>query len=166
MLDEKSFRNAKILLVDDERSCTNLMRSMLEGAGYTHVHATNDPREAAKLYASLRPDIVVLDLNMPKLDGFGVLSELASVEQEAWLPVLVVSGEDASAVLLKCLESGARDFVGKPYQRVEVLTRIRNMLEVRLLHNEVRDQNRLLEDRVRARTAELRETQFEVIRRL
>ena len=166
MLDAAAFKAAKILVVDDQEQYTRLMESILRSAGYLRVYSTNDSRAAATMYADIRPDLVVLDISMPHLDGFDVMKQLAVLERDAWLPVLVVSGEDESETLVRALKAGARDFLGKPFDKLEVLTRIRGMLEVRLLHNKVRDNNRELEQKVRERTAELRDTQFDVIRRL
>lgn len=166
MLDLAEFQSAKILVVDDQEQYTRLMESILRSAGYVRVYTTNDSRAVATMYADIRPDLVVLDISMPHLDGFEVMKQLAVLEREAWLPVLVVSGEDESETLVRALKAGARDFLGKPFDKLEVLTRIRGMLEVRLLHNKVKDHNRELEEKVRERTAELRDTQFDVIRRL
>lgn len=166
MLDAAAFQSAKILVVDDQEQYTRLMESILRSAGYLRVYTTNDSRAVATMYADIRPDLVVLDISMPHLDGFDVMKQLAVLERDAWLPVLVVSGEDESETLVRALKAGARDFLGKPFDKLEVLTRIRGMLEVRLLHNQVRDNNRELEQKVRERTAELRDTQFDVIRRL
>jgi len=105
-------------------------------------------------------------LNMRPLDGFQVIEQLKPLEPDSYVPILMMTAMNDQDILLRAFNAGARDFLHKPFDRVEALTRIRNMLEVRLLHNEVRDQNRLLEEAVRARTKELRETRLEVIRRL
>jgi diguanylate cyclase (GGDEF)-like protein/PAS domain S-box-containing protein len=117
------------------------------------VHRTLDPRQVAPMHAEHHYDLIILDLHMPGMDGFEVMRMLAPMETEAYLPVLVVTAEPDKK--LAALEAGARDFVGKPFDPTEVLTRIRNMLEVRLLHRESHNYNLRLEQTVRERTAEL-----------
>lgn len=165
-IESEEIRNASILVVDDQPANVCLLEEMLRSLGYTHIVTTTDSRTAASLYVEHEVDLVLLDLNMPYLDGFGVMSELRAMERDSYLPVIVLTAELDAMTRQRALEAGAKDFVTKPFDRVEVLTRIRNMLEVRLLHNRVRAQNKLLEDRVRERTLELRDTQLEIIRRL
>jgi len=143
-----------------------LLRKVLKGAGYGLTAATTNPEEAVGLYREFRPDLVILDVQMKPLDGFQVLEQLKTLEPDSYPPVLMMTAQNEQDVRLRALEAGARDFLNKPFDRVEALTRIRNMLEVRLLHNQVLDQNRALEETVRARTREIRETRLEVIRRL
>jgi putative two-component system response regulator len=165
-LSNEDITKGRILIVDDAESHILLLRKILKGAGYTSVAATTNPTEAADLYREFRPDLVVLDLHMRPLDGFQVIEQLKPLEPDTYVPVLMMTALNDPDVLLRALEAGARDFLHKPFDRVEALTRIRNMLEVRLLHNQARDQNRVLEEAVRARTKEIRETRLEVIRRL
>jgi putative two-component system response regulator len=114
-----------------------------------------------------RFDLVLLDLDMPHLTGFEVMAKLKKIELENYLPILVLTAMTDSQTRLRALESGAKDFIVKhPFDRLETMTRIRNMLEVRLAHNMVRDQNRVLEERVLERTRELQETRLEIIQRL
>ncbi len=157
---------AKILIVDDQVPNVRLLERMLKGAGYREVHGTTEPREVAELYARHHFDLVLLDINMPHLNGFQVMEQLSLIEPDTYVPVLVLTAQSDMETRLHALEAGAKDFLGKPFERLEVLTRIRNMLEVRLMHNQIRDQNRILEDKVRARTAELLDTRLEIIRRL
>ena len=157
---------AKILIVDDQAPNVMLLQKMLQLEGYTNVLGVTDPTQVADLYALHHFDIVLLDLNMPQLDGFQVMQQLQALEQENYAPILVLTAQSDPATRLRALQSGARDFIGKPFDRLEVLTRIRNMLEVRLMHNQIRDQNVLLEEKVAERTRELSDTRLEVIRRL
>jgi putative two-component system response regulator len=157
---------AKILIVDDQSPNVLLLERMLKSEGYREVYCTTDPREVAQLYARHRFDLVLLDLNMPHLNGFEVMEQLSLVERDSYLPVLVLTAQSDMETRLRALEAGAKDFIGKPFERLEVLTRIRNMLEVRLMHNQIRDHNRSLEEKVRKRTLELLDTRLEVIRRL
>jgi len=145
--------NANILIVDDQPVNVQLLEYLLQSTGYTCVSSTTDPRVVAPWHEQHRYDIIILDLHMPGMNGFDVMEALKPLEPDAYLPVLVVTAEPDKK--LAALESGARDFVSKPFDPVEVLTRIRNLLEVRLLHRQARDYNGLLEQTVRERTAEL-----------
>jgi putative two-component system response regulator len=157
---------AKILIVDDQAPNVMLLEKMLQLEGYTNVLGITDPTQVADLYALHHFDIVLLDLNMPQLDGFQVMQQLRALERGSYVPILVLTAQSDPATRLRALQSGARDFIGKPFDRLEVLTRIRNMLEVRLMHNQIRDQNLILEQKVAERTRELSETRLEIIRRL
>jgi putative two-component system response regulator len=145
---------------------TRLLESIFSKSGYKNVTSTNDSRQAKDLYAQIKPDLLVLDLNMPNLDGFGVMEQLRELDHDSYLPILVISHEEDQTVRFKALQSGAKDFLNKPYDRVEVILRIRNLIEVRMLHNEKVDQNKLLEDKVKERTQDLYNTQLDVIQRL
>lgn len=96
---------------------------------------------------------------MPQWDGFDVLKQLKGVQKDEYLPILVLSSQKGQEINLQALEAGATDFLNKPYENIVVLVRVRNMIEVRLLHTQVRDQNRILEAKVRERTGELQDTQ-------
>ncbi|MFQ5708927.1 MAG: HD-GYP domain-containing protein [bacterium] len=157
---------AKILIVDDFKDNVSLLERMLHRAGYFDIRSTTDSRNTASLYHDFKPDLLLLDLDMPYLDGFQVMEQLQEIEKDSYLPILVLTADSSQTSRLKALKSGAKDFLSKPLDKVEVLTRIRNMLEVRLLHNQLRDQNKILEDKVRERTKELHRTRLEVIRRL
>ncbi len=163
----EDLHQAKILVVDDESVNVLLLERLLRGEGYRHIVTTTDSREVVPLYREQRFDIVLLDIRMPHLDGFQVMAALRELDEEDdYVPILVLTAQIDPETRLRALQEGARDFLNKPFDRWEVLTRIRNMLEVRLLHNRVREQNRELERRVRERTRELNETRLEIIRRL
>ncbi|MBA5639023.1 EAL domain-containing protein [Duganella sp. LX20W] len=153
MISQDDILRAKILIVDDQPVNIQLLEFLLSSSGYQAVSATGDPTQVAPWHAEHRYDLIILDLHMPHMSGFEVMEALKPLETEAYLPVLVVTAEPDKK--LAALEAGARDFVSKPFDPVEVLTRIRNMLEVRLLHREARDYNARLEQTVRERTAEL-----------
>ncbi|MES2118888.1 MAG: response regulator, partial [Pseudomonadota bacterium] len=153
MINQDDILRAKILIVDDQPVNIQLLEFLLASSGYLAVSATGDPTVVAAWHAEHRYDLIILDLHMPHMSGFDVMEALKPLETEAYLPVLVVTAEPEKK--LAALEAGARDFVSKPFDPVEVLTRIRNMLEVRLLHREARDYNARLEQTVRERTAEL-----------
>ena len=135
MISPSDIRRARILIVDDEPVNVQLLEFLLKTSGYEQVHSTTDPRQVAALHLQHRYDLIILDLQMPHMDGFQVMEALKPMERESWLPVLVVTAEPDKK--LAALEAGARDFIGKPFDTVEVLTRIRNLLEVRLLHQRV-----------------------------
>ena len=153
MIALQDIRRAKILVVDDEPVNVQLLEFLLKTTGYENVTSTYDPRQVVALHLAHRFDLIILDLHMPGMDGFDVMEALKPLESDSWLPVLVVTAEPDKK--LAALEAGARDFIGKPFDTVEVMTRIRNLLEVRLLHRESRDYGNQLEHEVRERTAEL-----------
>jgi diguanylate cyclase (GGDEF)-like protein len=137
MISISDIQHARILIVDDQEANVKLLGYMLEDAGYTCVTLVTDARTVLDLHRANRYDIIVLDLNMPHVNGFQILEGLRPLESEGYLPVLVVTAEPAHK--LRALEAGARDFVSKPFDQVEVLTRIRNVLEVRLLYTQTRE---------------------------
>ncbi len=145
---------AKILIVDDQESNVLLLEQMLADAGYTCVASTMDPREVCELHRKHHYDLILLDLQMPGMDGFQVMEALKAIETDSYLPVLVITAQPSHK--LRALQAGAKDFISKPFDVVEVQTRIRNMLEVRLLHKKIENDNQVLEQTVRERTAELR----------
>jgi putative two-component system response regulator len=157
----QNLRGAKILIVDDQEANVLLLRYLLEGAGYTEVSSTTDSREVLELYARDRHDLIVLDLNLPYLDGFEVMAALEKIEAGGYLPVLAVTADPAHK--LKALEAGAKDFVSKPFDNVELLTRIHNMLEVRILYRTLHNYSEELERRVQERTVDLQESYREAI---
>jgi PAS domain S-box-containing protein len=154
MLEAAEILNATILIVDDQEANVMLLEQMLRNEGYTNITTTQSPREVQGLHERRRFDLILLDLQMPEMDGFEVIEELKKIEQGSYLPVLVITAQPAHK--LRALKAGAKDFVSKPFDFVEVQTRIHNMLEVRLLYRRLDDHNRLLEQTVLERTAELR----------
>lgn len=147
---------ARILMVDDEPGNLMLLQHMLEREGYRNLVATPDPREVLTLFHALPPDIVLLDLNMPGMNGFAVMERLRElISPDEFLPVLVITGDSSAETRQRALSSGATDFVTKPFDAIEVLLRIRNLLHTRSLHAAVREQNRQLEALVAERTEAL-----------
>ena len=155
-----SILNARILVVDDAEANVKLLEYMLAGAGYTSVSSTMDSREVLELYKNNRYDVILLDLNMPHLNGFQVMESLKTVETEGYLPVLVITAEPAHK--LRALQAGAKDFISKPIDQTEVLTRLYNMLEIRLLHKNLRNYSKSLEQQVQEQTSELRAAEEKV----
>lgn len=157
MITAAEILNANVLIVDDQQSNVLLLEEILRDAGYTRVTSTMDPYTVAALHREHRYDLILLDLQMPGLDGFQVMESLKAIETESYIPVLVITAQPAHK--LQALQAGAKDFVSKPFDLTEVKTRIHNMLEVRLLHRRLDNYNKLLEQTVQERTAELRESE-------
>jgi len=135
--------NGKILVVDDHEATARRIKEMLQDAGYTAVTSTTDACAVRELHEKNRYDLILLDLQMPGKSGFRVMQELSAIEADAYLPVLALTAEPAFKLF--ALKAGAKDFIAKPFDPEEALTRIRNMLEVRLLHDAVRDNAKALE---------------------
>jgi PAS domain S-box-containing protein len=148
---------AKILIVDDQEANVKLLERLLSEDGYTGVTSTNNPIEVCTLHRVNRYDLILLDLQMPGMDGFQVIEALKTNAADDYLPVIVLTAQPGHK--LRALQSGAKDFISKPFDLVEVKTRIHNMLEVRLLYKKLADYNQALELAVQERTAELRESQ-------
>ena len=157
---------ARILIIDDQHSNVLLLTKILEMAGYTQVFSTTDPNQVQAMHQAEPYDLILLDIQMPELDGFGVMEQLKQNAGDDYVPVLVLTAATDNDTRIRALEGGAKDFLTKPFNRIEVLNRIRNMLEVRLLHNRLREQNEALEQTVRKRTAQIEATQLEIIQRL
>ncbi len=157
MLEASEILNASILIVDDQKANVMLLEQMLKSAGYRRVTSTMDPRTVCGLHAAHRYDLILLDLQMPDMDGFQVMEGLKEIETDGYLPVLVITAQPGHK--LRALQVGAKDFVSKPFDLIEVQTRIHNMLEVRLLYQKLDNYNKFLEQTVLERTAELRESE-------
>jgi len=165
---------ARILIVDDEEPNIRLLEQILSTGGYTCVHSTSDSRQVLDLYREFEPDLILLDIKMPHLDGHQVLEQLGSVvPEDEYLPVLVLTSDGSTPTKRRALSGGAKDFLTKPFSSVEVRLRVQNLLETRFLHRTLRDHNRLLEQRVERRTAqlvrrtdELEEARIEILQRL
>ena len=157
MISEQEIFNARILIVDDQESNVLLLREMLQSAGYACIDSTRDPFTVFELHRKNRYDLILLDLQMPGIDGFQVMEGLKEIKSDGYLPVLVITAQPGHK--LRALAVGAKDFVSKPFDLVEVKTRIHNMLEVRLLYKKLELYNQKLEQTVQERTAELRESE-------
>jgi putative two-component system response regulator len=158
---------ACILVVDDEPANVRLLRRLLEREGYTRVHGTSDSGEALALLDTLDPDLVVLDLHMPFPDGYALLEHIGNrTPQGGYLPVLVLTGDAGTEAKNRALALGARDFLTRPFERLEARYRIRNLLHTRRLHRELEAERASLADRVLARTRELEAAHAETLARL
>lgn len=159
-------KQCTILIVDDEAANVKLLERMLSMEGYRNLVSTNDPLQACSLYQQHHCDLVLLDIRMPHMNGFEVLAELKKLPGDQPPLVVVLTAQASYEYRLRSLTEGARDFIGKPFDRAELLARVANILEMHLLQKQVREQNQILEDKVRERTAELYETRLEIVRRL
>src|SRR5450830_80061 len=157
LIDEQDIFNANILIVDDQTANVQLMEQLLKEAGYINVASTMKPQEVCALHRKHAYDLILLDLQMPEMDGFQVMASLQTNISDDYLPVIVLTAQPGHK--LKALQAGAKDFISKPFDLVEVKTRIHNMLEVRLLYKKLEHHNLELEQIIEERTAELRESE-------
>ena len=135
MMNTPDLLGASILIVDDQESNVTLLEALLRQAGYTHVTSTMKPQEVCALHRQNRYDLILLDLQMPGMDGFQLLEALKTNDADGYVPVIVLTAQPGHKV--KALRAGAKDFISKPFDLVEVETRIHNMLEVRLLYRKL-----------------------------
>ena len=135
MISPADILNASILIVDDQQANVKLLEQMLREAGYLRLTSTLDPRAVCGLHRDNHYDLILLDLQMPGMDGFEVMEALKEIETDGYVPILVITAQPGHK--LRALVSGAKDFIAKPFDLVEVKTRIHNMLEVRLLYKQL-----------------------------
>lgn len=154
MITASEILGARVLIVDDQESNVRMLQRLLSDAGYSHVTATLQPAEVCALHMLHDFDLILLDLQMPGMDGFQVMEALKSIERDPYLPVIVLTAQPGHK--LRALNAGAKDFISKPLDLTEVHTRIRNMLEVRLLYRQLALHNSQLEATILERTQELR----------
>jgi len=143
MVGNDDLLNARILIVDDQETNVMLLEQILSGAGYRAVTSTTDPHAVCALHRDNDYDLILLDLQMPGMDGFEVMEGLKAIEADGYLPVLVITAQPGHK--LRALQAGARDFISKPFDLLELRTRIHNMLEVRLLYRQLEQYSRALE---------------------
>ena len=143
MISSSDILHGKVLIVDNQEASVLLLERLLRGAGYVSITSTTDPGEVCALHGKNGYDLILLDLEMPGMDGFQVMQGLMIIEIEGYLPVLAVTAQPAHK--LRALQGGTRDFISKPFDLAEVLMRVRNMLEVRLLHEAARNHGKVLE---------------------
>lgn len=174
-MNEENFKNkqldimdAKILIIDDNLSNVLVLEKMLLIIGYDkkNIVKTIDSRNAVELFLKHHPNLVLLDLQMPFLDGFEVLGQLNSLSKGKFLPVIIITAQSESENHIKALSLGARDFIEKPFDHAVVAMRIRNLLEMEKMHRQIKDYTLHLENKVIERTKELEEIQFDFIKRL
>ncbi|MGZ4954952.1 MAG: HD domain-containing phosphohydrolase [Methylobacter sp.] len=157
---------ARILIVDDESVNLKLLDKMLSAQGYSNLVLVQDSRQVLGTYRQARTDLILLDINMPHLDGFEVMEQLKALNDPLFPPVVVLTAQHGQDFLLRALNSGARDFITKPFYCNELLARVRNMLDAQLMHRMLYDQKAVLDEMVRTRTDELRRTRLQVVQQL
>ena len=156
--------DARLLIVDDCVANISLMRNILNRLGFSQIETVTDSRETCARVEAFQPDLIILDLNMPLLDGFAVMQQLKKViPRDTFLPVLVLTADATRETKRKALAAGATDLVTKPFNSSEVFLRIRNLLQTRFLHLQLQAHNQTLEMKVEERTRELREMQQKVV---
>lgn len=164
---DETLKTARILIVDDQEANVRLLERILQRAGYTNLQSTTSARQVLPLYNNTPPDLILLDLRMPHLDGFGVMRQLEpQIPPGTYLPILVLTADITAEAKQQALGNGAKDFLTKPFDPTEVLLRIRNLLETRFLHLQLQNYNQILEVKVRERTRELEEARIEILERL
>jgi two-component system sensor histidine kinase/response regulator len=153
---DSTLKNAMILIVDDNESNIDILQDLLEETGYTNYQSTTDPRLVVGMFKTLHPDLILLDLMMPHLSGFEVMDLLKSeMPPKSYIPILVLTADITSETKLRALSGGAKDFLSKPFDLYEIQLRINNLLETRYLHQQLENQNMILEDKVKVRTLDL-----------
>ena len=156
---DSTLKNAKILIVDDQQSNIDILTGFLELMGYKSIQTTTEPQTAIRLCNSFGPDLILLDLVMPHFSGYEVMDELNEmIGQSTYLPVLVLTADISVQARQRALAGGAKDFISKPFDLVEVDLRIKNLLETRYLHQLLENHNHILEERIKQRTIELEKT--------
>jgi putative two-component system response regulator len=157
---------APIFVVDDEPVNLKLIQRMLELDGFCNIHCINDSREVAALYQAARPELILLDINMPHRDGFEVLEELKAIPGNVMPPVVFLTAQSAAEFRVKAFDNGVLDFINKPFNRLELLARVKNLLALEHAHKELASRNVSLEAIVSQRTLELKQTQLQVVQKL
>lgn len=165
-MNDEPPKHALIFIVDDEASNLKLIDRMLRGQGYNNLVLIQDPRDVLAQYQTSRPDLILLDINMPHLNGYDVMTQLIRLEDPLLPPIVILTAQRTKDYLLRALAAGARDFVSKPFDRNELLMRVRNLLDAQLAHRMVHDQKNVLERLVQERTQALHHTQLQVVQRL
>lgn len=159
--------SARILIIDDQPANTLLLEGILEEEDYQAYRSITDSRQALPVFLEYQPDLILLDLQMPHLDGFEVMKQLrARIPPDTFFPILVLTADIHPETKRLALAEGATDFLTKPFDATEVILRIRNLLHTRALHLQLQNQNQVLDKKVRERTLELEETQIEILERL
>ena len=166
LLHTKDRHHARILIVDDEPANLKLLGKILSGQGYQDYALIQDSREVLSSYQQHRPDLILLDINMPYLDGYQVMKQLVDLNDPLLPPIVILTAQHTKDYLLRALAEGARDFISKPFDRNELLMRVRNLLDAQLAHRMLYSQKDVLEDMVSQRTEELHATRLQIVQRL
>ena len=160
---DSTLKNAAILIVDDQQANIDVLTGLLDAKGFTNYTTTKDSRQVFRLFDEFKPDLILLDLKMPNLTGFEVMMQLKGlVPENAYLPILVLTADITPESKQKALACGASDFLTKPFDLIEVDLRIKNLLRASYLHQQLGNQNQILEEKVNARTKELEKTNIDL----
>jgi putative two-component system response regulator len=159
-------RKAPIFVVDDEPVNLKLIERILESGGFEEVHSIQNSEEVLDRFHERRPNLILLDINMPRLDGFGVLEQLKEQTSGRLPPVVFLTAQNDSEYRVKAFENGVLDFIGKPFNRLELISRVKNLLALESAHRELANRNNSLETIVNLRTEALRRTQLQVVQKL
>jgi len=146
MITTQEIHNAKILIIDDELANVMVLKETLKQSGQTSIQSITDPREALVTFQDYQPDLVLLDLNMPHLNGFQVMAQIEEADPDNHVPFMILTAQINQNTRLQALASGAREFLTKPFDILEVSLRIRTMLEMRLLYCQLQDAKKSLEE--------------------
>ncbi|UQB41737.1 response regulator [Thiomicrospira microaerophila] len=165
-LTTEVLKSSTIFIIDDEPANLKLLDKVLGSQGYLYRVLIQDPRDVLPLYHENRPDLILLDINMPYLDGYQVMEQLAALDDPLLPPIVILTAQKAQDYLLRALDAGARDYINKPFDRNELLMRVRNLLEAQFAHLMLYDQKATLEDLVEQRTRELHRTRLQIVQRL
>ena len=160
-----SFFDARVLIVDDNPDLVWVLQTLLEREGYTEIASTTNPAAALDTFIAFEPDIVLLDMHMPGMNGLDVMSQIREVARD-FIPIVMLTGDRSPEIRLRALGSGANDFLTKPFEKTEVHLRIKNLLETRRLHQLLQRENETLERKVAERTSDLEKAKVEILQRL
>ncbi|MCX6175553.1 MAG: response regulator [Ignavibacteriales bacterium] len=162
-MNDSILKNANILIVDDQQANIDVLTGLLDAKGFTNYITTKDSRQVFKLFDEFKPDLLLLDLIMPNLNGYEVMMQLkALIPANTYFPILVLTADITPESKQKALASGASDFLAKPFDLIEVDLRIKNLLKVRYLHQQLENQNQIVEEKVKERTKELEKANIEL----
>ena len=162
----QKIQSSSILIVDDQKLHCLFLEKLLKNEGYSETRCLLDSMKVLSAVQDFSPDLLILDLQMPKLNGFQVMEQLIDERKKYYLPILILTEDKSSEIRIKALQSGAADVLSKPFENEEILLRISHLLETRMLHMKIESQNKILESRVQERTKELKATQLEIVQRL
>lgn len=166
MLNEEQILSAKILIVDDNVLNVQILKKILNEAGFYNLTLTTDSTKALTLYLEIKPDLILIDFKMPTFNGIEVMEQMKASDPFTYLPVIMITAEQEDSVRRSAFHSGAKDFLRKPYDRLDVVLRCRSLIETHQLYAQIRGQNQTLEDHVKERTKDLYETRMDVVWRL
>jgi putative two-component system response regulator len=164
-MSEEQLKNAKILIVDDQEANVLVLEQLLKRLGYANYKSLTDSRQTVAVFKEFQPDLLLLDLMMPRMNGFAVMEALKPIiPADDYLPILVLTADVTTGAKQRALSGGALDFLTKPFDTTEVALRIKNLLKTRSLHTQLQNQNQILDEKVQERTADLQRSNFELVR--